>query len=214
MTQDPLTNLQHYTGRLAEGQIVKIALAALAVFAQSAGAAWAATPELYRGAVALVMLDWITGFGRSLIVGNNTSKRNRQGAFKAVEYFSLLGLAYLLGMIGGPVLSVAPVFAATIVGVTEGTSLLENLRDIAKHFGADENPLISALIKLGRLSPEKLIETVINAQTGGTGPLVTTDGGADVQKPDGASQAPATQPLEEGEAHVGDPRHQQATPEL
>lgn len=213
-TQELMANAQHYTDRLlSEGAPLKIAATIILSIPHYTGATWAHVPDLYRAAVLLLMLDWFTGTLRAMITKTNNSAAGKRGIVKSVEYLALLLLAYLMGLIGGPILGLAPIFAATVVGITEGTSFLENVRDISKHFGY-KNPILDALIRIGRLAePQELVAFVANKLSGMTGPLGASGAvagiGMAIVDAIEAPVEPEPQELgtEKGEDHANDQGH-------
>jgi phage-related holin len=149
-TQDILSAAPHALGRLAEAAPTKLLIASGAV-----AIGWLTTPGAYQVAVWMLILDWITGFAKGLLVERHLrSGAMVRGAVKSTLYLVMLGCGWMMTQ-AGPIADLAAQALAFYVITTEAISNLENLQAIGDRYGV-EAPALRGVLRMLRIRAEEI----------------------------------------------------------
>ena len=148
-TEDILSAAPHALARLLEAAPLKLAVATLITVG-----GWLTSPGLYQLAVWALILDWVTGTSRAMLLRQVHSDAGVRGAIKTTIYLVLLGCGYAMAH-AGPIAAEAGEWVALLILYTEAVSNLENTDAITRHLGADV-PLLRRLIGLLRMRAETI----------------------------------------------------------
>lgn len=150
-TQDILSAAPHAVARLAEAAPAKLLIAAMVV-----AWGWLTTPGAYQVAVWMLMLDWVTGFAKGLLVERHVrSGAMVRGAVKTTLYLIMLGCGWLMTH-AGPIADLAAQALAFYVILTEVISNLENLQAIGHRYGV-EVPALRGVLRMLRIRAEEIV---------------------------------------------------------
>jgi hypothetical protein len=148
-SRDILTTIPHVLERLLEAAPLKLAVAALVTLG-----GWLTSPGLYQLAVWALILDWVTGTSRAMLMRQVHSDAGVRGAIKTTIYLALLGCGYAMTH-AGPIAAEAGEWVALLILYTEAVSNLENTDAITRRLGYDV-PLLRRLIGLLRMRAEAI----------------------------------------------------------
>lgn len=149
-TEDILSAAPHALGRLLEAAPAKLLIATGAI-----ALGWLTTPGAYQVAVWMLMLDWVTGFAKGLLVERHVrSDAMVRGAVKTTLYLVMLGCGWMMTH-AGPIADWAAQAVALYVLLTEAISNLENLDAIGRRYGV-EVPALRGVLRMLRIKAEEI----------------------------------------------------------
>jgi hypothetical protein len=148
-TRSILATIPHVMGQLLDAAPLKIAVALVVTIG-----GWLTSPGLYQVAVWALILDWVTGTSKAMLLRQVHSDAGVRGAIKTTIYLALLGCGYAMTH-AGPIASQAGEWVALLILYTEAVSNLENTDSITRRLGYDV-PLLRRLIGLLRMRAEEI----------------------------------------------------------